>query len=72
MFGKKLNTFSVLILISLLALSCKKNKNEVLPTDTLTGTWQEITTGYNRVLIFQPGNKITILIKSSQYADWHV
>jgi len=70
MIKKTLNTCGLLILLSLTMLSCKKNAEENLPKDALTGAWQEIATGYNRVLIFDPGNKITILVRMSQNVDW--
>ncbi|MCZ4222149.1 hypothetical protein [Pedobacter rhodius] len=73
MITKIFSTCALLVLLSLTLVSCKKKNKEMnLPVDALTGTWQEITTGYNRVLIFEPGGKITILIKNSQYADWHI
>ncbi|WP_157274894.1 hypothetical protein [Pedobacter sp. Leaf194] len=70
MMKRYLTTLMLLLSLSVTMISCKKNGIENLSKDALTGTWQEVSTGYNRVLIFEPGNKITILIKMSQFADW--
>ncbi|KQR71393.1 hypothetical protein [Pedobacter sp. Leaf176] len=72
MLNKIFNACRLIILFSLLLFSCKKNVSENLPKDQLTGAWSEISTGYTRVLIFEPGNRITIQIKNSQYVDWHI
>ncbi|WP_316830121.1 hypothetical protein [Pedobacter aquatilis] len=73
MIKKTFNACGLLILLSMLMLSCKKDGIGNLSKDALTNTsWQEMTTGYNRVLIFEAGGKITILIKASQFADWNI
>jgi len=72
MINKVFNSCSLIVLFSVMLLSCKKNVPENLIKDELTGVWQEMSAGYNRVLIFEAGNKITIQLKNSQYADWHI
>jgi len=72
MINRVSNACRLIILFSFLLISCKKNGTENLPKDELTGVWSEVSTGYTRVLIFEPGNRITIQIKNSQYADWHI
>ena len=72
MINRISNACRLIILFSFLLISCKKNGTENLPKDELTGVWSEMSTGYTRVLIFEPGNRITIQIKNSQNADWHI
>lgn len=71
MTNKIFNACNLIVLFSVMLLSCRKNVPENFVRDELTGVWQEMSAGYNRLLIFEPGNKITIQLKNSQYADWH-
>lgn len=52
---KLLKTYGMLFLLSLIMISCKKDKPEG-KTDVLTGAWQEagLTGGFSRLIVFEP------------------
>jgi len=61
----------VILLISVLFVSCKKDKVAPVTKDMLTGSWEEVPQkAYSRRLLFEAGGKFTMQIRNNTNTDW--
>lgn len=63
MITKFLKNYGLLLILSVIMISCKKDKTEIEgKKDVLTGAWQEagMTGGFSRLIIFEPGGGFSL------------
>ncbi|MGA9651793.1 MULTISPECIES: hypothetical protein [Pedobacter] len=63
MINKLLKTYGLLFLLSVVMISCKKDRTEPDgKNDVLTGAWQEsgLTGGFARLVVFEPGGGFSL------------
>ncbi|MCX2585645.1 hypothetical protein [Pedobacter sp. MR22-3] len=70
----KLRSISgLLLLLSLVIVSCKKDKIPAVPKDVLTGAWEETPQkAYSRRLLFATGGQFSMQIRDQNNQYWQM
>ena len=73
MKNKLLSISGLLMLLSLVMISCKKDKTPAGPKDALTGSWEEVPQkAYSRRLLFGEGGNFSMQIRDQDNQYWSI